>query len=635
MKPWEKYSQPAAQPQVQLKPWEKYQADTTTTVTEPPIEQVQPEPRKGYLKRSTEFYTQDVPEIVKGVAQRTRERDVRVFEPTVLGEAVVEKTGATGAGAQIIRDVAGTPERITRVAGGVAGTVGEVPGALISLGLKAADVHTGGRVDKTIEKLGEKIVESDPVKNLIKWWDGLSNAEKANYETAIDLTEALGWKAGGKVTDIIEGARKKVVTKLKPTIIDDVTLSDITKGKVDKIVQPSGDIASATKIKQPGIPFAKDLSVAETRIMKEVKAPETISFRKYAKQSALAAGDTRSINPQQLAATNATKAFKEIDEMRGIAGKQIDDIIKNNPGAQVDISNIKNDYYRMVESRLGIKPKKSEIPIILDKSGKPFPKAKIPPSVISDPSAMPIHNDIVATFKALPDVIDAKTAAALKQNLRSKLKYDVGGQLRAPNSKMAAIQKNISSQIDKKLDSVLDGYKKANAQYGRTAKLENAFSKALGEEFTVGSGLTKHGASIMKRALQSTADSNIGDIFREVKRVTGGKYDLFQDASYATIAMRLSGDANQVRKATPFGDLVKPGGKGGDVAAGIKKAVDIAGAGREKVTGGRLQRILKWYEKQHKNKPDVEIRKIDKNLLPAAGLGTSNLLFRGLPQDED
>lgn len=399
---------------------------------------------------------------------------------------------------------------------------------------------------------------------------------------------AVVGKGISKGISALRGAKKAVPAPVVARPIESVSFDDINKGKAGPILQPTGEVVSTGKIKQPGLMWNKDLTEAETRIMAESRAPKTVPFTEYAKQAKSAKSDLRALNPGQKAATNATEAFKKIDSIRKAAGAQIDAAMEAAPDAKIDISDVKQRYYELVNKQLGIQKS-------VDGAEDAF-------SLVSDPSALPIHKDIIQTLENIPDVLDVQTAQRLKQNIRSKLQYDATGQLRPKNSRMSAIQKEISSLVDSKLDSQLGpAYTEANSLYGEAVKLEDAFSRALGAEFTPGSGLTKHGASIMKRALQSNADSNTGDIFRAVKKLTGGEYDLFQDAAYANIAMRLSGDANQVRKASSFGTIMDAGrgGSGGDIISGIEKGVKVMGAGREKLTGGQLARIEKWYRKQH------------------------------------
>jgi len=180
----------------------------------PKVPTTSSEPQKGgFVQGAAEFITKDIPGEVVGAAGRTMDRARRIEAPTVLGEAAVEKTGTEGLAADVVESVAGTPERIGRAAGGAFGTLGEVPGLLMSVGVKAADKLTGGVVDKLIQSVGEKAVESKPVKALMKWWENLSPAEKANYTAAVDMTEAFGWKAGKVTGELVEGVGKGAVKK--------------------------------------------------------------------------------------------------------------------------------------------------------------------------------------------------------------------------------------------------------------------------------------------------------------------------------------------------------------------------------------------------------------------------------------
>jgi hypothetical protein len=186
------------------KPWEEDEVIDSTSTT-PPLNQSEEKP---ILKNVTDYYTKDIPETVSGVVERTGERAQRILEPTVLGEKAIGATGAKGAAADIVESVAGTPERIMRTAAGAAGTAAEVPGAVLTLAGKVANRVTGGMVDGAIKLFGDSVSGSEPVKKAVEWWKGLSDAEKANYSAALDLSTLLGLKAGSKAADVIEGAGK-------------------------------------------------------------------------------------------------------------------------------------------------------------------------------------------------------------------------------------------------------------------------------------------------------------------------------------------------------------------------------------------------------------------------------------------
>jgi len=364
-----------------------------------------------------------------------------------------------------------------------------------------------------------------------------------------------------------------------PQKTEDMTLKEVEKGG-GPIEQATGEVIDASKVPQQGLPMLRDLSESERRIMSEPKAPNTIPFSEYAKQSVLKKKNVQAAQPNQLAATNASKAFEEVDMMRKDAGKKLQEVIDANPDAVIDISSAKQEYLQMVNDRI-----------------QPMIKGEI----AADPSAVKLSEEIGNMLLNLPDQISAKVGVNLKRNLQNRVKYDAEGQLRPVNGRLEGITKATAGSIDGSLDKALKGFKEANEAYGKTSQLRNNMSKVLGKEISETTGLTKHGASIMKRAIESNADSGISELFRQVKEMTGGKYDLFQDASYASIAMKHSGDVRQVQMALPFGGaLTAAMGHPTGILDIAKKSGEAIGAIRG---GNQLARIDKWHTKQQAKNP--------------------------------
>ena len=364
-----------------------------------------------------------------------------------------------------------------------------------------------------------------------------------------------------------------------PQKTEDMTLKEVEKGG-GPIEQATGEVIDASKVPQQGLPMLRDLSESERRIMSEPKAPNTIPFSEYAKQSVLKKKNVQAAQPNQLAATNASKAFEEVDMMRKDAGKKLQEVIDANPDAVIDISSAKQEYLQMVNDRI-----------------QPMIKGEI----AADPSAVKLSEEIGNMLLNLPDQISAKVGVNLKRNLQNRVKYDAEGQLRPVNGLLEGITKATAGSIDGSLDKALKGFKEANEAYGKTSQLRNNMSKVLGKEISETTGLTKHGASIMKRAIESNADSGISELFRQVKEMTGGKYDLFQDASYASIAMKHSGDVRQVQMALPFGGaLTAAMGHPTGILDIAKKSGEAIGAIRG---GNQLARIDKWHTKQQAKNP--------------------------------
>lgn len=192
----------------------------TVTPTEPTPEQ------KGYFPRLGEYYTKDIPEVVSGAVQRTGQRYKNIFKPTVLGSMATEKLGVTGTPAKIVESIAGTPERIGRTAGLLTGTVGEGAGVVQELGTRSLRNITGGKVDieKAVTPVVEKVAQSKPVQKAIQWFDNLSEAEKANFQSALDMSEALGWQAGKGSGKAVSSVGKKTTTTGKQLLGGDLKI---------------------------------------------------------------------------------------------------------------------------------------------------------------------------------------------------------------------------------------------------------------------------------------------------------------------------------------------------------------------------------------------------------------------------
>lgn len=387
-------------------------------------------------------------------------------------------------------------------------------------------------------------------------------------------------KIVSKIDDITSMLKKSNIDDVVKNV-DDFSLKQATKKDLGLIEQTTGDIIDVGKTpKSSGVPFLRDLDESEIRIMKDKKAPKTINFNKYAKQAELKKRNVKAITPNQMAGINATKAFNDIDNLRKNAGKKIEDVINANPNVKIDISKTKNDYLQMLDERIGLE------------------------GIPTDPTALKTGEEIGNMVLNLPDQISAKQAVNLKRNLRNRVKYNVEGQLRPPNSVLDGIVKTTASNIDNSLDNVLDGFKEANEEFAKVISVKNNMSRVLGKQIT-DSGITKHGAQVMKRALESNADVGISDLFREVKELTGGKYDLFQDASYASIAMKHSGDPRQVRMAL-YGIPVGPS-SGGGITERLLNIAQSATTGKYKK--GKLNRISKWYDKNQPNLKEAALKR--------------------------
>jgi hypothetical protein len=417
----------------------------------------------------------------------------------------------------------------------------------------------------------------EQVANLIPGNNIVSRNLRSGVDMALSPSSYVG---GGMIKKLTTAPEKILAQKLeKELVAKPLTLKDIRKGANATVETPAGEVATIGTPPKQGLPFVRDLDVSERRIMAEQKAEGTIDFGEYAKQAEIKKRDLKQREPFELAGMNFKKAFDEVNQIKKQAGKDIENVINTNKDVVVDISDVKDNFLQLVNDRLG------EI-----KKG----------AIASDKAGAKEAEEIANELLNLPNSISAKDAINLKRNLQNRVNYTAEGQLKPVNSVLDGIVKNTAGSLDGKLDNLLDGYKAANEKYSTITNTVNDASRRLGKEINTDLGLTKHGASVMKRAIESNADSGIKELFRMIKEQTNGKYDLFQDAAYASIAMKNSGDLNQVQKAISLNSAVMGAKGGGDISAAVEKGLNVAKGIREKTSGGKLQRVNDWYNKQQK-----------------------------------
>lgn len=220
-----------------------------------------PEPEKTQLERSPQFvqraasfYTEDVPEIYRGVSERAEERAARIARPTVQGNIAaqaMEKTGAPRLLSDIVEQGASFPERAVRGAGLVGGTAADFITALGQTAIRAAkktpviaeavDVlgPLFGGAGKNLAKATNWILGGVPKRlldvygpelkhamgSLYNTWSNMPQEDKDNWGAFLDSlaiypiakTLQLSRKAGSGVGKALEKTGKKLLTKqLKP-----------------------------------------------------------------------------------------------------------------------------------------------------------------------------------------------------------------------------------------------------------------------------------------------------------------------------------------------------------------------------------------------------------------------------------
>lgn len=376
--------------------------------------------------------------------------------------------------------------------------------------------------------------------------------------------------------DLKSIALDKAAISTSITPVEKMSVKEIRKSKGTPIEGVSGETVVSSEAK---IPLLKDISEAEYRAIERPKAPEVIGLDKYIKQQELADKEVGTAKTAyQLSGQNTVKAFDEIDELRKKAGKDLDAAIKSSADKKVNISDIKKKYYKLIRERIG-GMEDGEIPISA-----------------TEAKAAKEMEDFIFSIAPDADNLTVQDAHRLKRYLRENVKYDANGQYRADTGTLQGIMKEISDDIDKKLDVLVPGYKKANQDYAQYVSVEDLLGKALGQKINGENSISKMGTSVMKRGLESLANSGIDEIFAMVKKVTNGKYDPMQDALYASIAMRLSKEPRYREQAARFGKIMAEYGMPVE-----GRALNLAGKAvsgiREK---GKSQRLADWYIEQQK-----------------------------------
>lgn len=194
------------------------------------------------------YWTEDLPNAGNQIVDATMQRARRIEAPTVLGAAAQRATGTTGFLGDLVEGTAGIPERAARTVAGAAGTIGEVAGQGANLAYKSANRLTGGLLDKATEPAKQFVsgLVEKPVRKISEWYNGLSEAEKANYGSAVDMLELLGIGTGAKA------AKSSAVTTGKTLKGIDKTIGKIsqeTSGVSEEALRMAGTKAGRETLK--------------------------------------------------------------------------------------------------------------------------------------------------------------------------------------------------------------------------------------------------------------------------------------------------------------------------------------------------------------------------------------------------
>jgi hypothetical protein len=552
--------------------------------------------------------------------KRVKDRITRYEQPTIIGEKLGLKQGTA------LEGIAGTPERLLRSIGGAVGTIGDFASMEALQGVNVFDESLGrfpseltketiGGLAKLTKGLRQNKVyktladlSKDYLKQVYTDYSSLDPSIRADIGSIGDIgmglpssaaTLGIGKKAietklgeiaikkdSKNIADVLkseieETSNTKTLSEVGKPIpkYEDMTAKEVSKAK--EFINDLGEKVSLED-KRPKFLFRPDdvLDAEEAAVFAQKKAEMTNSPHIYAKASiAHTKNPLQNDSPSEIWNKKAVEAFEYADSLRKKIGEEKSDLLKANNDKKLSIIDLKAEFTQKVNERFGNLAKGE---------------------VHTDPSAIPAIEEIREHFKNTNKELYMEDADRFKQSLQNMVTYDKNGEFRTANSKLNAIVKEITYKLEKRIEKNVEGLAEKNKAYAEYKNLEDAFSKALGSEAVKGLGLTKHGSSIMKRGVQSIANSNLKTLFKEIKRLTGGKYDLIQDANYALVTMRLSGDKKQMAKALSFPETV-----GENIYKGLQRAsletiaigklVDIA---KKKHKKQDIYRVLKWYDEQ-------------------------------------
>jgi hypothetical protein len=277
-------------------------------------------------------------------------------------------------------------------------------------------------------------------------------------------------------------------------------------------------------------------------------------------------------------------------------------MLVDNSGKTVDISDAKSQWMGELQKRFGA--------LITRNEDGELVIANAPGREINNPKVIKELERISNKIFNSPNVVGVQRADDLK---RAIWKLSFSDSPTVNTSDVKALTRDIGHNIDSKLDATLgDEYKTTNDKLQKIINLQDNMERRLGVPINYETGLRMHGSSIMKRSMQSNADSGIKEIFRQVKDITGGKYDLAQEAAYAEAAMKAVGDPRAYSLLEETGSigntLAKLGGHKAQLALdlgnlAVKPIGKIASGGKD-----NADYLIDYYRKaQGKKRSNTEI----------------------------
>ena len=317
-------------------------------------------------------------------------------------------------------------------------------------------------------------------------------------------------------------------------------------------------------------------------ILSEPLNAKDTPFTEYAKIAKSAKVNPRNPTPMDIAGTKAKQAVDEIKASMDRYGSRKSKILKDND-ANVDLSEVKDKFFEMIEDRLGARVDWDDDRGIwrLVRKGR-------------EPKRTKMLMDAVNTIEEFSDNPTALDADILKSSL-SDIVSSVKSRQARPDWKITegiilGMDSDIDNAIVKALDDAVPGLGKefsdVNAKYGKLATLKNNMNRRLGDVTDKEKGMVRMGASLLKSSIMSNSDRGSKAMFEQVLDETG--IDLIKDAKFAEIAMRASGDARIKSLLQEVSGQIPAYGKTGLVLKAMQKAAN-------KVRKEELDEVIDFY----------------------------------------
>lgn len=320
--------------------------------------------------------------------------------------------------------------------------------------------------------------------------------------------------------EIVQGLPKKDLQQLDNLINE--SAQRISKDGEGVVAIPN---AAGNKAKKG---LFSNLESGTRSVLSEKTAPGTTPFNEYVTIGKNAANNPRNPTELDFAGSKGLKAYNIIDELRSMAGKEKSRVLANGENTIVDISPLKSEWYRALGEKTGATVVEGEV---VPASGR----------AIRKPSEVSIIAQADKIINSLPDTPTIQQLDDTKSALYDLIQDHKASMVRPQTTATESAITDAWKVLDEKLRNQLGPeYAEANKKYAELLDIKSWLSKRLGEVVDPETGVTRHGASLMKSAVQSNADRGAKAQFERIRRLTG--IDLFQDAKYAEISMLARGD---------------------------------------------------------------------------------------------